>query len=287
MDEKKITLKPLFERRNMIERGLEISMTRQCELVSIHRSGLYYQPVPESEENLKIMRLMDEQYFHTPFYGVRRTTQWLRNQGYEINPKRTKRLMELMSWQTVYRKKNTSKRNKLHPVYPYLLKGLDINRANQVWAIDITYVPMRRGFMYLVAIIDVHTRYVINWSLSNTMTAEWCRMVVEEAIELYGQPEIINSDQGSQFTSYEYTSLLFEREKPIAISMDSKGRAIDNIFIERLWKSVKYECVYLRAFEDGVKLYEGLSNYFKFYNNERMHQSLKYKTPASIYLRAA
>lgn len=287
MDEKKITLKPLFERRNMIERGLVISMNRQCELISIHRSGLYYQPVPESEENLKIMRLMDEQYFHTPFYGVRRMTQWLRNQGYEINPKRTKRLMELMSWQTVYRKKNTSKRNKLHSVYPYLLKGLDINRANQVWAIDITYVPMRRGFMYLVAIIDVHTRYVINWSLSNTMTAEWCRMVVEEAIELYGQPEIINSDQGSQFTSYEYTSLLLEREKPIAISMDSKGRAIDNIFIERLWKSVKYECVYLKAFEDGVKLYEGLSNYFNFYNNERMHQSLKYKTPASIYLNAA
>lgn len=266
---------------------IELSVVRQCELLKVHRSGLYYSPVSESEENLSIMRLMDEQFFKTPFYGIRRMTHWLRDKGFTINRKRTKRLMNLMGWQTIYRKKNTSKPNKEHKIYPYLLRDLKIERTNQVWAIDITYVPMRRGFMYLCAVIDLHTRYVLNWSISNTMTAEWCRTVVEDAIELYGQPEIINSDQGSQFSSYEYTSLLLKRENPVAISMDGKGRAIDNIFIERLWKSVKYECVYLKAYEDGVQLYEGLSEYFRFYNEERMHQSLKYKTPASLYRNAA
>jgi putative transposase len=230
------------------------------------------------------MRLMDEQYFKTPFYGVRKLTEWLYHEGYDVNHKRVKRLMNLMGWQTIYRQPNTSKPNKEHPVYPYLLKGLTINRANQVWAIDITYIPMRRGFMYLCAIIDLHTRYVVNWSISNTMTATWCRQVVEEAIAMHGQPEIINSDQGSQFTSLEYTELLTKRDKPILISMDGKGRCIDNIFIERLWRSVKYECVYLHAFEDGVQLYNGLQRYFHFYNNERIHQSLDYKTPASLYL---
>jgi putative transposase len=262
-------------------------MTRQCLLLQIHRSGLYYAPVPESEENLHLMRCMDEQYFKTPFYGIRRMTAWLRHQGHRVNRKRVKRLMELMGWQTIYRKRNTSKANKLHPVYPYLLRDLAITRPNQVWAIDITYVPMRRGFMYLCAIIDIHTRFVVNWGISNTMTAEWCRQLVEEAIEMHGQPEIINSDQGSQFTSFEYISLLTERECPIAISMDGKGRAIDNIFIERLWKSVKYECVYLNAFEDGVKLYEGLQQYFRFYNTERLHQSLDYNTPESLYRQVA
>lgn len=230
---------------------------------------------------------MDKQYLDTPFYGLPRLWQWLRGKGIKISRNRTRRLMRIMDWQTIYRKPNTSKPAKGHAVYPYLLKGLKIERPNQVWAIDITFVPMRRGFMYLCAVIDLHTRFVVNWSLSNTMPASWCRMVVEEAIEKYGQPEIINSDQGSQFTSYEFISLLTERDKPIAISMDSKGRAIDNIFIERLWKSVKYECVYLRAYEDGVELYKGLDQYFRFYNEERMHQSLKYQTPASLYKRAA
>jgi len=271
----------------MIQSRINISINRQCQLLQIHRSGLYYAPVSESEENLELMRRMDEQYFMTPFYGIRRMTAWLRNQGYKVNRKRVKRLMELMGWQTIYRKRNTSKPNKNNPVYPYLLKGLSITRPNQVWAIDITYVPMRKGFMYLCAIIDVHTRYVVNWGISNTMTAEWCRQLVEEAIETHGQPEIINSDQGSQFTSYEYISLLTERDSPIAVSMDGKGRAIDNIFIERLWKSVKYECVYLHAFEDGVQLYEGLQQYFKFYNTERLHQSLDYKTPGSLYREVA
>ena len=271
----------------MIEKGIDISLCRQCELLRIHRSGLYYAPVPESEENLHLMRLIDEQYYKTPFYGIRRITAWLRNLGHKVNRKRVKRLMELIGWRTIFHKRNTSKKSKENPVYPYLLKDLDIDHPNHVWAIDITYVPMRHGFMYLCAIIDVYTRFVVNWGISNTMTSLWVRQIVEKAIEMYGQPEIINSDQGSQFSGYEYTSLLTERDKPIAISMDGKGRAIDNIFIERLWKSVKYECVYLHVFEDGVQLYEGLQIYFLFYNTERLHQSLDYKTPESIYRKAA
>ena len=271
----------------MIDKGINISQCRQCELLRIHRSGLYYAPVPESEENLQLMRLIDEQYYKTPFYGIRRLTAWLRQLGHKVNRKRIKRLMELIGWQTIYRKRNTSKKDKQNPVYPYLLKDMVIDHPNQVWATDITYVPMRRGFMYLCAVIDVHTRFVVNWGISNTMTSTWCRQIVEEAIETYGQPEIINSDQGSQFSGFEYTSMLTERENPIAISMDGKGRAIDNIFIERLWKSVKYECVYLNVFEDGVQLYEGLQNYFQFYNTERLHQSLDYKTPERVYKNVA
>lgn len=280
-------MKSLTERRQMIKPEPGLSIVRQCALVDIHRSGLYYKPVAESEENLHIMRLMDEQYLKTPFYGIRRMKHWLADRGIFINRKRVKRLMELMGWQTIYHKRNTSKPNKQNPVYPYLLRGMEITRANQVWAIDITYVPMRRGFMYLCAVIDLHTRFVVNWSLSNVMSSQWCRQVVEEAIANYGQPEIINSDQGSQFTSYEYTSLLSDRDNQVKISMDGKGRAIDNIFIERLWKSVKYECIYLRGYEDGVELYNGLNEYFTFYNYERNHQSLGYKKPASIYLAAA
>jgi putative transposase len=287
-------VKPTSLRRLMIERDhKELSITAQCELLRIHRSGLYYSPSNETEENLRIMRLLDELYLTVPFYGIRRLTKLLKNQGFEVNRKRTKRLMELVGWETIYHKRNTSKKNPEHPVYPYLLKGLTVTRANQVWAIDITYVPMRKGFMYLCAIIDLHTRFVVNWSLSNTMTTQWCRQVMEEAIKTHGRPEILNSDQGSQFTALDFTSLfdndkvLEQGQQPMLISMDGKGRAIDNIFIERLWKSVKYECVYLRAFEDGVKLYEGLSNYFYFYNNERLHQSLDYKTPASAYRSAA
>lgn len=268
----------------MIEQETDISMNRQCTLLQIHRSGLYYKPRPESEENLVLMRLLDEQYFNTPFYGYRKLTEWFSGKGYTVNPKRVKRLMKLINWQTLYRKPNTSWKNKEHKVYPYLLKDLTITHANQAWGIDITYIPMRRGFMYLCAIIDLHTRYVVNWSISNAMTAQWVRSIVEEAIALHGNPKIINSDQGSQFTSEEYTSLFNDEMK---ISMDGKGRAIDNIFIERLWKSVKYECVYLHAFEDGVQLYEGLQKYFHFYNHERFHQSLNYKTPASFYHRAA
>jgi putative transposase len=268
----------------MIDRNLPISISHQCRLLEIHRSGLYYKPRKESEENLLLMRLMDEQYLHTPFYGIRRMKHWLWGQGYKVNYKRVRCLMEIMGWETLYRKPNLSKPDKGHHLYPYLLKGMEITHANQVWAIDITYIPMRRGFMYLCALIDLHTRYVVNWSISNTMTTEWIRGIVEEAITVHGKPTIINSDQGSQFTSDEYTSLFDQQMK---ISMDGKGRAIDNIFIERLWRSVKYECVYLHAFEDGLKLYEGLKSYFHFYNQKRLHQSLGYKTPAMLYTKAA
>jgi putative transposase len=277
----------LEARREMVGKDEHLSMIRQCELLVIHRSGLYYSPVEESEENLNLMLLMVRQYLKTPYYGIRRLTAWLIKEGYKVNRKRVKRLMKLMRWLTIYQKPNTSKPNKQHLVYPYLLKDLMVERRNQLWEIDITYVPMRRGFMYLCAVIDVHTRYVVNWGISNTMTALWCRQIVEEAIEMHGQPEILNSDQGSQFTSLEYTSLLSDRDIPIKISMDGKGRAIDNIFIERLWKSVKYEDIYLNAYPDGVKLYGGLKEYFRFYNTERLHQSLEYETPESLYLKVA
>ena len=265
--------------------NIKLSVPRQCELLSIHRSGLYYQPCPESAENLQIMRLMDEQYFKTPFYGVRRLSAWLQASGFTINRKRVKRLMELMGWQTIYRGPRTSQPDKKHKVYPYLLKGLTITRANQVWATDITYIPMRKGFMYLCAVIDLHTRYVVNWGISNKMNADWCRQIMEEAIETYGKPEISNSDQGSQFTSEVFTRLLLDKQ--IQVSMDGKGRAIDNIFIERLWKSVKYEHVYLNIAKDGVDLYAGLQKYFQFYNSERFHQSLNYQTPEIVYKNAA
>lgn len=265
----------------MVERNSKISISRQCQLLGIHRSGLYYAPVTEKEDNLKYMRLLDEQYLSTPFYGVRRLTRWLRKKGFRVNRKRVKRLMSLMGWQTLYRKPNTSWKNKENKIYPYLLKDLNIDHKNQAWGIDITYVPMRRGFMYLCAIIDLHTRYIVNWGISNSMTAQWCCGLVQEAIENHGRPEIINSDQGSQFTSQEYIDLL--QSHGIKISMDGKGRAIDNIFIERVWKSVKYECIYLNAFEDGVQLYEGLEKYFHFYNTERMHQALDYETPESLF----
>jgi putative transposase len=277
-------VRPLEERRQMIDKQeSSLSIARQCELVKVHRSGLYYKPCSESQENLAIMRLLDEQYFKTPFYGVRKLTFLLRSQGFNVNRKRVKRLMDLMGWQTLYRHKNTSKPNKQNRLYPYMLKGLSINRANQVWAMDITYVPMRKGFMYLCAVIDLYTRYVVNWSVSNTMTAEWCKQVAQEAIEKYGQPEIFNTDQGSQFTSEDFTSALLNRE--IKVSMDGKGRAIDNIFIERLWRTVKYEYVYLHVAEDGVQLYEGLMEYFSFYNQQRPHQSLGYETPEARYMK--
>ena len=263
------------------QQNSSLSVVQQCGLLSIHRSGLYYRPCLESEENLTIMRLLDEQYFKTPFYGVRRLTAWLNQQGYCINRKKVRRLMKLMRWQTIYRKPDTGKPCKENRIYPYLLKGLTVNRRNQVWAMDITYVPMRKGFMYLCAIIDVHTRYVVNWSLSNTMTAEWCMQVVKEAIQQHGKPEIMNTDQGSQFTSDVFTGLL--KEKEVQISMDGKGRAIDNIFIERLWRTVKYEHIYLKVAEDGLCLYEGLNEYFCFYNSERLHQSLGYQPPKVLY----
>jgi len=275
-------LRPIEVRRKMIEKEHpNLSIARQCELIEISRGGLYYSPVPESEENLLLMRLIDQQYYKTPFYGVRKVTAWLQSLGYNVNRKRVRRLMGIVGWRTIFREMRTSIAAEGHKVYPYLLKDLPIVRANQVWAMDITYIPMKKGFMFLAAIIDLHSRYVVHWSISNTMTAEWCAQVLEDAIRLHGRPTIFNTDQGSQFTSEVFTAMLLANG--IQISMDGKGRAIDNIFIERLWRSVKYEDIYLNCYEDGLALYKGMEAYFQFYNRERPHQSLDYDTPALRY----
>jgi putative transposase len=273
---------PLEERKLLIDSdNAAISQRRQCSLLCLHRSGIYYQAVPESEENLSIMRFLDEQYFNTPFYGVERLLPLLQRKGYQINRKRLRRLMRLVGWQTLYPTKRTTVCDKKAHKYPYLLDGLSITKSNQVWAIDITYLPMQLGFMYLFAIIDIHSRYVVGWSISNTMSAQWCVDTIEQSIVHHGVPDIINSDQGSQFTSDIYTQCLGNHK--ISISMDGKRRAIDNIFIERLWRSVKYEDVYLKAYDNGNKLWNGLNDYFKFYNHERLHQNLDYRTPEKIY----
>lgn len=272
----------LRERISMVEiEHPKLTISLQCEVLSISRSSFYYVPVGESEANLRIMRALDEQYFKTPFYGVLRLQALFREKGYCINTKRLRRLMRLVNWRTIYREPKTTIPDKTHYKYPYLLRGLTIERNNQVWAMDITYIPMAKGFMYLAAIIDLNSRYVVNWSLSNSMTAEWCSEVVKEAIKNHGVPEIFNTDQGSQFTSEIFINTL--KNNAIEISMDGKGRALDNIFIERLWRSVKYENIYLNVYEDGLSLYQGLNKYFDFYNNQRHHQSLDYQAPVNKY----
>lgn len=259
----------------------QLSRSKQCDLLSIHRSGLYYQPVQESEQNLLLMRKLDKQYLLTPYYGVRRMTIWLQQQGFEVNRKRVARLMRLMGLQAIYPKGNLSKPDPAAKKYPYLLKGLTINRVHQVWATDITYIPMQKGFMYLVAIIDLYTRKILSWALSNTLEVNFCTKVLQEALDKYGKPDIFNSDQGSQFTSNEFTTFL--EQNNIRISRDGKGRALDNIFIERFWRSLKYEHVYLNPASDGLNLYEGIHNYIQHYNYHRPHQSLNYKTPFEVF----
>jgi len=270
------------ERKKMVESNHEaLSVNKQLDLVSISSSSFYYVPKGESEENRAILRLLDEQYFKTPFYGVLRLTALLVGLGYKVNRKRVRRLMQILDWKTIYREPKTTIGNKQHKKYPYLLGGLKINRCNQLWATDITYIPMKTGYMYLMAVVDLHSRYVLHWSLSNSMTAEWCAEVLQETLYQYGKPEIFNTDQGSQFTSDVFIKALTDNE--IKISMDGKGRALDNIFVERLWRSVKYEHIYLNVYEDGLSLWKGLDGYFRFYNQERPHQSLAYKTPANCY----
>jgi putative transposase len=272
----------LQERRQLVDDSHpSLSKSAQCELLSLHRSGIYYSPIPEKQENLAIMKEIDKAYLETPFYGMKRLMVHLSILGYHLNIKRLRRLSKIVGWKTLFPTRKTTKSDPEKYKYPYLLKGLDINRNNQVWEIDITYIPMRHGFMYLFAIIDVHSRYVIHWDVSNSMTAKWCCSVIEQAIEEHACPEIINSDQGAQFTGELYVELL--KEKTIKISMDSKGRAIDNIYIERLWRSVKSEHVYLFAYETGGELRKGLSWYFEFYNMRRPHQSLSYQTPSSVF----
>mgnify|MGYP005639426437 CR=1 FL=1 len=257
-----------------------LSIKRQCRLLGISRSGLYYQPKGISEEDLNLMKLIDRQYLTTPFYGARKIATWLKSQGHLVNRKRVRRLMRLMGLKAIYRRPRTSKPAPGHKIYPYMLGGLKITRSNQVWAADITYIPMARGFLYLVAIIDWYSRYVLSWRLSNTLDAGFCVEALEEALRK-GRPDIFNTDQGAQFTAEAFTKILEETD--IRISMDGKGSYKDNLFIERLWRTVKYEEVYLKAYQDGRDAKISLSNYFRFYNTERPHQSHGYRTPAEVY----
>jgi len=246
----------------------------------LNRSSWHYQPAQESAENLQLMRLMDEQYLKTPFYGSRRMVVWLRRQGEEVNRKRVQRLMQLMGIEAIYPKPRTTQRKANHRVFPYLLRNVEVIRPDQVWSSDITYVPMPRGFMYLTAVIDWYSRYVLSWQLSNTLEGSFCVDTLEEALR-YGTPEIFNTDQGAQYTAVAFTSRLEQAE--VAISMDGRGRALDNVFIERLWRSVKYESIYLHGFATVAELERGLEGYFDFYCHGRPHQSLNYCTPAEVY----
>jgi putative transposase len=256
-------------------------MRRQCELLGVNRSGLYYERLGESDENLALMRLLDEQYTRTPFYGSRKMVEWLGTQGFNVNRKRVSRLMAFMGIEAVYPKPRLSQPGEGHRIYPYLLRGVGVDRVNQVWSTDITYIRMAQGFVYLVAVMDWFSRYVLSWSLSLTMELDFCIAALKSALRR-GRPEIFNSDQGSQFTSEKFTGELAARE--ISISMDGRGRCMDNIFIERLWRSLKYEEVYLKDYESVTEARAGIEKYFRFYNQERLHQSLEYRTPAAIWL---
>ena len=252
-----------------------LTVARQCELVGLARSTCYHRALGESAENLALMRRIDEQYLRTPFYGSRKMAEVL-----SINRKHAQRLMRVIGIEAIYPKRRTTWPGAGHKIYPYLLRNVEITRPDQVWASDITYVPLRHGFLYLVAVMDWYSRYVLSWGLSNTLTGSFCLAALEEALSR-GQPEIFNTDQGSQFTATAFTSRL--ESIGVAISMDGRGRAIDNVFIERLWRSVKYEEVYLHDYTDGWRAEDSLSAYFHFYNDERIHQALGYRTPLDIY----
>lgn len=259
----------------------ELSIRQQCQLLGLNRSTIYYIATEESEENLQLMYLMDEEYTRHPFKGVLRMTAYLRDLGYIVNVKRVRRLLRKMGLEAIYPKKNLSQPYPRHKKYPYLLKGLLIDKPNQVWCTDVTYIRLSKGFMYLVAIMDWYSRYVLSWRLSNSLESSFCIEALTDALMQYGFPDIFNSDQGSQFTSEGFTGLLLANK--IQISMDAKGRAFDNIFIERLWRSVKYEEVYLKDYQNGKEAKESLGNYFEFYNFQRHHQHLSYKKPAEVY----
>jgi putative transposase len=270
------------QKKGWIDPGHEqISIQRQCELINLPRSSYYYTPATETPYNLMMMRLLDEQYTRTPFYGVPRMTAWLKKQGYNVNRKRIERLMKLMGLKAIYPKRDTSKALRQHEKYPYLLKNIKIDGPNQVWSSDITYIRLNKGFLYLTAIIDWHSRYILSWEISNTLDSRFCVETLEKALK-QGKPEIFNTDQGVQFTSESHTSVL--KHNNIAISMDGKGRALDNIMIERFWRSVKYEEVYLKNYETTHEAIDGLNHYMLFYNKERLHQALNYKTPFSVHV---
>ena len=268
-------------KRLLIEAGLAgLSIRRQCELLELDRGSYYYMPGEETAENLDVMRRIDRLYVKWPFLGSRRLVEFLRREGVEANRKRVQRFMRLMGLEAICPKRHLSANGAKHRVYPYLLRGLEIVRPNQVWAADITYIPMRRGFLYLVAILDWYSRYVVTWRLSNSLETAFCREALKEALRA-GSPDIFNTDQGVQFTSDEFTQVL--RDAGVKVSMDGKGRVFDNIFTERLWRSVKYEEVYLKAYEDGWETEKSLGLYFGFYNKRRPHQALDYQTPEEVY----
>ncbi len=269
------------QRQGMIDREhRQLSLVRQCILLRISRGSVYYRPASTRPEDLDLMNLMDRQYLETPFYGSRKMRACLQGLGHPIGRNKVRRLMRLMGLEAIYRRPNTSKPAPDHRIYPYLLKGVAINRVNQVWCADITYIPMAQGFLYLVAIMDWHSRYVLAWRLSNTMDVDFCVEALQEALGK-GRPEIFNTDQGSQFTSEAFTGGLLERG--IQVSMDGKGRYLDNIFVERLWRSVKYEEVYLKAYQTGTEARTGIGAYLDFYNRERPHQALGYRTPGQVF----
>lgn len=265
----------------MIDRKHDLPVTRQCQLLGLNRSSVYYQPMGCSDEDLLLMRLIDEIHLKRPFYGSRRIRNDLQDLGHRVNRKKVQRLMRLMGIAALYPKANTSRPGKGHTIYPYLLKGLYIDRPNQVWATDISYVPMAKGFVYVVAIMDWYSRKVLTWRVSNTLDADFCVDALEEAISRYGAPDIFNTDQGAQFTSEAFTGVL--KAAGIRISMDGKGRWVDNVFVERLWRSLKYEEVYLKAYETVAEARLNIGNYFRFYNRERRHQSLDRQTPDQAY----
>jgi putative transposase len=266
----------------MIEHSNDnLSIKSQCKLLSISRSGLYYTPKGESFLNLKLMRLIDEQFMRTPFYGSRQMARHLRREGYCVSRHRVRRLMRKMGIQAIYQAPKTSAPHPIHKIYPYALKGLKITRPNQVWCTDITYIPIKGGFLYLIAVMDWYSRKVLSWRLSNTMDVGFCVEALEEALRMHPTPEIFNTDQGSQFSSFEFTNVL--KENDIKISMDGKGRWMDNVFIERLWRSLKYECVYLHALESGAQAREEIGSWINFYNYERPHSTFDGHTPAEVY----
>ena len=266
----------------MIEREhASLSLTRQCRLLELSRSSVYYRPVGESAQTLALMRRIDELYLQYPFYGSRQMVRHLAREGVRVGRHRVRRLMRLLGLEAIYRKPRTSVANPEHRVYPYLLRGLTIERPNQVWCADITYIPVQGGFLYLVAIMDWASRRVLAWRLSNTMDTEFCLAALAEALEGYGIPEIFNTDQGSQFTSIAFTGLL--ETTGIRCSMDGRGRCLDNVFIERLWRSLKYEAVYLHDLEDGFKAQRVIGEWMEFYNEQRPHSALAGRTPEEAY----
>jgi len=273
------------ERIELIDSKHVLSVRKQCEVLSVHRSGLYYKPQNEKKENLEIMRKMDEHYLKHPTAGVIRMQDLLLSLGMVVNHKRVRRLLRLMGMMAIYPKRNLSKLGLIKYIRPYLLKGMKIEHPNQVWAIDITYIPMKNGFLYLTAIIDLYSRYIVGWGVSNTLDAEASLSVMKQAIKEHGKPEIINSDQGSQFTCEDWIEHM--TKEGIIVSMDGKGRALDNIFIERFWRSLKYDYVYLHPANDGLELYQGLKDYINYYNYELHHQGIGRRIPAELYKKAA